>query len=74
MPGLTVRSTLAAIAIAAVALGSAASATAAPTGPCEDVPYIGVCQPVGGQQHSPSRQGMGDVVISGGNSGFQTVG
>jgi hypothetical protein len=66
MPGRTVRSVLAAIAIAAAALGSAAVATAAPTGPCEDVPYVGVCEPLRGQPRSPSQQqGMGEVNVPG---------
>lgn len=62
-----VRSTLAALAIAAAALGSAAIATAVPTGPCEDVPYVGVCEPLRGQPRMPSQsqQGMADVVLPG---------
>jgi hypothetical protein len=68
MRGLTVRSALAAMAIAAAALGSAVTAGAAPTGPCETVPYVGVCEPLRGAPHSPSQQGMGDVVLPGANN------
>jgi hypothetical protein len=65
MPGLTFRSALAAMAIAAAALGSAATATAVPAGPCEDVPYVGVCEPLHGEQRMPSQgqQGMADVLL-----------
>jgi hypothetical protein len=65
---LTTRSALAAIAIAAAALGSAATAAAVPTGPCADVPYVGVCEPLRGQQLMPSQssqQGMADVLLPG---------
>jgi hypothetical protein len=74
MPGLTIRSALAAMAIAAAALGSAAAATAAPTGPCEDVPYVGVCEPLRGEPRSPSQQGMGEVILPGVGSNIQSVG
>ena len=74
MRSLTMRSAFAAIAIAAAALGSAATAAAAPAGPCENVPYVGVCEPVGGQQRSPSQQGMGEVVIPNAGNSTQTVG
>jgi hypothetical protein len=72
MRSLKVRSAFAAIAIAAAALGSAATAAAAPTGPCEDVPYVGVCEPLRGSSHGPSQQGMGDVILPGAN--VQAVG
>jgi hypothetical protein len=62
------------MAIAAAALGSAAVTTAAPTGPCEDVTYVGVCEPLRGQPRSPSQQGMGEVIIPGTGSGITTVG
>ena len=74
MRSLTVRSAFAAIAIAAAALGSAATAVAVPAGPCENVTYVGVCEPLREQPNSPSQQGMGEVVISGGNNSIQTVG
>ena len=74
MRSLTIRSALAAMAIAAAALGSAATATAAPTGPCEDVTYVGVCEPLRDQPRSPSQQGMGEVVIPGTGNSIQTVG
>jgi hypothetical protein len=74
MRSLTVRSALAAMAVAAAALGSAATATAAPAGPCEDVTYVGVCEPLGEQPRSSSQQGMGEVVIPGTGSSSQTGG
>lgn len=73
MPGLTIRSAVAAFAIAASSLGWAATAAAAPAGPCEDVPYVGVCRPLGGSDQSPSQQGMGDIYLPSG-SGLQSVG
>ena len=74
MPGRTIRSALAAIAIAGAALGSAVTATAAPTGPCEDVPYVGVCEPLRSNDRSPAQQGMGEVVLPGADGSTQTVG
>lgn len=74
MRGLTIRIGFATIAIAAAALGSAASVGAAPMGPCETVTYVGVCEPVREQPQSPSQQGMGEVIIPGGNSTLQTIG
>jgi|GEM_PF-5115698 len=53
----------AAIAIAAAALGSAPVAAAAPTGPCADVPYVGVCDPLRKPPMTRSRQGMPDVPV-----------
>lgn len=73
MPGLTIRSVLAAIVIAAAALGWAASAAAAPAGPCEDVPYVGVCQPLPGSEQSPSQQSMGDVYLAPNGNNLQNV-
>ena len=67
MHRMTVRSAFAAIAIAAAALGTATVAGAAPTGPCEEVTYVGSCEPLRGhQQRSPShQQGMGEVIVPG---------
>jgi hypothetical protein len=65
MHRLTVRSAFAALAIAAAALGSATVAGAAPMGPCEEVTYVGQCEPVREQQRSPSQQGMGEVILPG---------
>ena len=73
MPGLTIRSAVAAFVVAASSLGWAATAAAAPGGPCDDVPYVGVCQSLGGSDSSPSQQGMGDVYLPSG-SGLQNVG
>ncbi|WP_099039888.1 hypothetical protein [Mycobacterium neglectum] len=67
MHRLTVRSALAAMAVAAAALGTAGIAGAAPSGPCEEVTYVGVCQPFHQQPQtrSPSQQGMGEVIVPG---------
>nr|WP_090344999.1 hypothetical protein [Mycolicibacterium malmesburyense]CRL76968.1 hypothetical protein CPGR_04143 [Mycolicibacterium malmesburyense] len=54
MLGTTVRSAIAAIAVAGAALVSAPVAPAAPQGPCQDVPYIGVCTPYRGANGRPS--------------------
>ena len=74
MRGLTLRTGFAAVAIAAAALGSAATAAAAPTGPCENVTFVGVCDTTPEQQSRPSQQGMGEVIIPDGNSNLQTIG
>ena len=74
MRSLTIKSALAAMAIAAAALGSAAAATAAPTGPCENVTYVGVCEPLRDQPRSPSQQGMGEVVLPVIGSNAQAIG
>jgi hypothetical protein len=66
MRTLTVRSVLAATAIAAAALGTATIAGAAPSGPCEEVTFVGVCEPFHHEQtRSPSQQSMGEVVVPG---------
>jgi hypothetical protein len=69
MRTLTVRTALAAMAVAAVALGSATVANAAPSGPCQEVTSVGVCQPFRQQEQQQSRtrsqQGMGEVVVPG---------
>jgi hypothetical protein len=65
---MTIRSAFAAIAVAAAALGSTATAGALPAGPCADVPYVGVCEPLPRTGQSPSQQGMGEVVLPNGNS------
>lgn len=65
---LTVRSALTVMAVAAAALGTATIASAAPSGPCEEVTYVGVCQPFLQQQQQTrnrSEQGMGEVVVPG---------
>ncbi|KUI39153.1 hypothetical protein AU197_17325 [Mycobacterium sp. IS-1590] len=54
MLGLTVRSAVAAIAVAAAALSSAPIAAALPQGPCQDVPFVGVCTPYRGATGKPS--------------------
>lgn len=65
MRGLSLRFGLAAFAVAAATLGSAATVAAAPMGPCENVTYVGVCEPVREQQRTPSQQGMGEVIVPG---------
>jgi hypothetical protein len=72
MRGLTIRSGLAALALVAAALSSVATATAAPLGPCADVTYVGVCEPLREQPQMPSQQGMGEVLFGVANS-LQTV-
>jgi hypothetical protein len=72
MRGLTIRSGFAGLAIVAAVLGSAATATAAPTGPCEDVTYVGVCEPLREQARMPSQQGMAEVILGAINN-VQTV-
>lgn len=76
MHNLTVRSALAAMAVAAAALGTATIANAAPSGPCEEVTYVGVCQPFHQQQQmrSPSQQRMGEVIVPGIGNNPVTVG
>ena len=74
MRGLTLRTGFAAFAIAAAALGSAATVAPAPTGPCENVTYVGVCETERDQSNRPSQQGMGEVILPNGNSSLQTVG
>ncbi|MFV9634517.1 hypothetical protein ABQF33_15375 [Mycolicibacterium sp. XJ2] len=54
MLGVTVRSAVAAIAVAAAALLSAPVAPALPQGPCQDVPFVGVCTPYRGATGKPS--------------------
>ncbi|WP_448386645.1 hypothetical protein [Mycolicibacterium sp. XJ1904] len=51
---MTVRSAFAAIAVAAAALLSAPVAPALPQGPCQDVPFVGVCTPYRGATGKPS--------------------
>lgn len=74
MRGLSLRFGLAAFAVAAAALGSAATVAAAPMGPCENVTYVGVCEPVREQQRTPSQQGMGEVIVPGLGSNPVTLG
>jgi hypothetical protein len=73
MRGLTIRTGLAAVAIAAAALGSAANVAAAPMGPCQNVTYVGVCEPLREQTRTPSQQGMADTAIPGGSIGIGAV-
>jgi hypothetical protein len=54
---------LTAIAAAAIALGSAASAAANPAGPCEELLYAGVCAPASEQPTPSMQESMGDIVL-----------
>ena len=75
MHKLTIRSALGAIAIAGAALGASAIAGATPSGRCEEVTYVGVCQPYHQQQtRSPSQQRMGEVIVPGMGSNPVPVG
>lgn len=62
MRSLAARAALGAIVVAA-ALGSAGVAVAAPSGPCRDVPYVGVCERLGEQQRAPSQQSRGEIIL-----------
>ena len=55
-------SALAATASAIVAVGLAATAHAAPIGPCAEVPYIGVCVPAS-EHPSPPQQSSGETAF-----------
>ena len=78
MRTLTVRSALAAMFVAAAALGTASMASAAPSGPCEKVTSVGVCQPFHQQQQERtgprSQQSMGEVVVPNLGSNSVTLG
>ena len=54
---------LAAIASAPIALILAAAAHASPVGPCAEVPYVGVCVPIGEQPPPPTQHNFGEVVL-----------
>ncbi|WP_156744479.1 hypothetical protein [Mycobacterium sp. E740] len=62
MLGLTIRYLIAAMIVAAAALGTAATAPARPQGPCRDVPFVGVCTPWRGSQ-APSPHSRFDLSI-----------
>ena len=75
MHRLTVRSALAAMAVVAAALGTVTVASAAPAGPCEEVTYVGMCQPFHQERtRTPSQQGMGEVIVPGIGNNPVTVG
>jgi hypothetical protein len=60
---------LAAIASATIALILAASAHASPVGPCAEVPYVGVCVPIGEQPPPPTQHNFGEVALPPDTSG-----
>lgn len=68
----TVRSAIAAAAIALAALGWVAPAAAA-EGPCADVPYVGVCEPYGDEPTGPSKQSTADVAFPASDTSSQPV-
>ncbi|MGE2688989.1 hypothetical protein [Mycolicibacterium pulveris] len=68
---MAVRSVLGAFAIAA-ALGSAGVAAAAPSGPCQNVTYVGVCERIGDQPRTPPQQARGEVILTPNN--IQNIG
>jgi hypothetical protein len=50
---------------------------ATPVGPCAEVPFVGVCVPVGEQPSPPTQHTFGDVVVApdpGSGVGVQSVG
>lgn len=68
MLGLTVRSAVAAFAVGAAALFSAPVAPALPQGPCQDVPYVGVCTPYRGATGKPSSNAKSEPPLPAVNS------
>jgi hypothetical protein len=54
---------LAAIASATIALGLAVAAHASPVGPCAEVPFVGVCVPIGEQTPPPTQHNFGEVAL-----------
>jgi hypothetical protein len=60
----TIRFVLGMFASVAVALVLSATAAASPTGPCAEVPYVGVCVPVGGAQPTPAQQNHDDYAVT----------
>jgi hypothetical protein len=76
MPGprWTVSAALAAIASATVAVGLTPTAHAVPVGPCEDVPFVGVCVPISEQPSPPTQSNFGEVALPPDtSSGIQTI-
>jgi len=67
MPGkrATTRFALAPFAAAAILGGTGTATAAAPHGPCRDVPYVGVCEPLRGSPQTPQRQSRGEVGLPG---------
>ena len=76
MHKLTVRSAFAAMADCGRRVGHRPPLRAQhPSGPCEEVTYVGVCEPFHQQQtRSPSQQGMGEVILPGIGNNPVTVG
>jgi hypothetical protein len=72
MPRLTIRCVFAATAATAAALVLAATGSANPGGPCEEVPFVGVCTPLS-EQPSPPQQSSGDVFLPDTTSGIHVV-
>jgi hypothetical protein len=55
---------LAATAGATATLAFTAAVHATPTGPCADVPYVGVCVPISEQPSPPTQHSYGEVVLA----------
>lgn len=56
-------SILATVAATAMAFGLSPVATAEPMGPCQNVVYVGVCEPVKDRSTPPPRQSRGEVNV-----------
>lgn len=59
-----IRRALVAVASAAGVLALCAPASATPVGPCEEVTYVGVCVPVGGEQGPAVQQPRSESAIT----------
>jgi hypothetical protein len=64
---------VAAIASATIALILAPAAHASPVGPCAEVPYVGVCVPIGEQPSPPTQHNFGEVALPPETSGGSHV-
>lgn len=65
---------LTATAGATATLAFAAAVHATPTGPCADVPYVGVCVPISEQPSPPTQHSFGEVVLApDASSGIQAI-
>ncbi|MGV0763126.1 hypothetical protein [Mycolicibacterium sp. XJ647] len=50
--------------VLAAAAGSAGVAAAVPSGPCQNVTYVGVCERLGDQPRTPPKQARGEVIVT----------
>ena len=80
MPGTRIttqcalHSALGLLAGTAGALVLSAPATATPAGPCEEVVYVGVCEPVGGHQSPPIQHPHAEFSITPDTSNANAIG